>query len=114
MPAVKIREESDHFVPTGKCSCKAQRQMGSFSTRRCEPYTVGAWDEALNNTGPGEFVSVIGAEMGALVERFMNCRKYFRMPMAEQQCTVATEVINILVTVHIPFSSTLGMIDKHP
>ena len=114
MPAVKIREESDHFVPTGKCSCKAQRQMGSFSTRRCEPYTVGAWDEALNNTGPRQFVSVIGAEMSALVERFMNRCQYFRVSVAEQQCTVATEVINILMAVYIPFSSTLGMIDKHP
>ena len=113
MPAVKIREESDYFVPTGKGSCKAQRQMGGFSTRCGEPYTVGAWNESLNNTGPRQFVSVIGAKMGALVERFMNCRKHFRMPMAEQQCTVATEVINILMAVHIPFSRSLCTVDKH-
>jgi hypothetical protein len=51
--------------------------------------------------------------MGALVERFVNRCQYFRVSVAEQQRTVAAEVINILMAVHIPFSSALGMIDKH-
>ena len=52
-----------------------------------------------------------GAELGALVHGLGDRLAYHRVAMAEQQRTVAAEVVDVAVTIDIPFVRTLGALD---
>src|SRR5436305_6014194 len=54
---------------------------------------------------------MVGAEMGAAVERLVHRCQHGGMVMAEQQGAVAAEIVDILVAVDIPFARPLGALD---
>ena len=80
-----------------------QRRLGS---RGGESDPFGGWDHAGYEFGPLDLLLMAGAEMGPPVERGMHRSHHGGMIVAEDQGTVAPEVIDIFVAIDIPFHRT--------
>ena len=102
VPAMEVAAEPDQLRPASVCAREAQRHQGRLGAGRGEPHPFGRRDHLRNQFSPAHLEVVTGAEVRTPVQRRAQGRHHCRMVVAQYQRTVAAEVIDVFVAIHVP------------
>jgi hypothetical protein len=111
LPAMEMAEEADDLRLAGKRAREAERHQIGLGARRGEAHLLGAGNQFLHQRAPAYFQLVARSVMRAMVELRVRGFDDLGMVVAEQQRTVAAEIVDILVAVDIPFARSLRPVD---
>src|SRR6266542_2470222 len=112
VPAVEVLVELEELIAPGVGAGEPDSHQGGLGAGAGKPHFLGARHKLLDALPPLEFQTVVGSVMRALRRLFDNRPCDFRMCVAEEQCAVAHDIVDVLVSVYIPLAAALRMVNE--
>jgi hypothetical protein len=104
VPAVKVPGEADDLALSGECARHTQRQVRRLCSGHCEPHSLRGWNQALDLLGPLDLQGMARSVMRTLRGLPDDRVHDRRMIVPENQRAVPTEIVHILVAIHVPLA----------
>jgi hypothetical protein len=104
MPTMEMSRETNNLVLSREGARYAQRKVCGFGPRHGEAHSLGARYQLLDQLGPLDLERMASSVMHALFDLLSDRFDNGRVIVAQDQCAVAAEIIDVLATVDVPFA----------
>ena len=104
--------ELDDFVAAGEAAGEADGAHAGLGAGTGHAHFLHTGDQRANEPGHGDLERIGNAEAGAVIGGGFHGGDDFGVAMAEDGGAPGEDVVDVVVTIHIPYAAAAGAIDE--
>ena len=113
VPSVKMARETDYLALAGESARKAERQVRGLGSGSRKAHLRGGRNHLLHQFRPLDFERMRCPIVRAFSHLGRDGIHHQGMIVTEDERTVPSQIVHVLVAVHVPFARTRGPFDVH-
>ena len=110
---MEVALEPQQRLLAGEGAREPHRHQRRLGAGRGEADTLGRRDETLDRLCPLHLARMRRAELGAFIQRLRTASVTDGVVVAQQQCAVAAEIVDVAIAIDVPFVRALSALDEH-